>query len=207
MLEWWNGLTLTAQIFAAIAIPATVIMVVQSLMLLIGIGIDADFDGDGVPDADLDHDGLGLISVRGVVAFFSVGGWAGFVCESGGLPVFLSALIAFAAGLAALIGVALLFKSAYKLQGSGNLSIENAVGKSGEVYIPVPPKGQGRGKVNVLIQERLTELDAVNEGDAALPTGAGITVCSVADSQTVVVKGLNTEEKINQGGISKWNQV
>lgn len=189
MLAWWNGLTLTAQIFAAVAIPATVIMVLQSILTLLGFGADGDIDADGVPDADLDTDteGLGLISIRGIVAFFSIGGWAGYVAEMGGLPTLISVLISLAAGLAALFGVALLFKSVYKLQGSGNLNIENAVGKTGKVYLPIPPKGQGQGKISVLLQDRLVELDAVNAGDTLIPTGESAIICCVADSQTVSV--------------------
>lgn len=99
-----------------------------------------------MPDADFDHDGLGLISVRGIVAFFSVGGWAGFVADGGGLPILISVLIALTAGLIALILIALLFRSIYKLQADGNLSIDNAVGKTGQVYLPIPPEGAGRGR-------------------------------------------------------------
>ena len=205
MLSWWNSLTLTSQVFAAIAIPATAVMLVQAILLLIGFGLDTDVDGDGVPDADVDHDGLGLISIRGITAFFSVGGWAGFVADAGGLPAAVSALIAVTAGMVALIGIAVLFKSIYKLQGNGNLSIENAVGREGSVYLAVPPKGQGRGKIMLLLQDRLTELDAVNDGDVPLHTGDIVTVLSVADAQTVVVRGLHTETNKNKGGISKWN--
>ena len=195
MLQWWNGLSLSSQIFAAIAIPATAVMLVQALLVLLGIGLDGDVDGDGMPDADFDHDGLGLISVRGIVAFFSVGGWAGFVADGGGLPILISVLIALTAGLIALILIALLFRSIYKLQADGNLSIDNAVGKTGQVYLPIPPKGQGRGKISVLLQDRLTELDAVNDGDSPLSTGESVLILSVADTQTVLVRGVNTENK------------
>ena len=215
MLAWWNGLTLSSQIFAAVAIPATVIMLVQAILLLVGVGLDVDVDGDGVPDADIGHDGLGLISIRGIVAFFSVGGWAGFVADGGGLPVVISVLISLTAGLLALIGVALLFRSVYKLQAEGNLNIENAVGKTGKVYLPIPPNGQGHGKISILLQDRLTELDAVSEGSTALATGESVVVLSVADAETVVVRGMNVhkEEKAaetatasnSKGGISKWN--
>jgi hypothetical protein len=206
MVVWWNGLGLAGQIFAAIAIPATVVMLVQAILLLVGVGIDGDIDGDGVPDADVDSDGLGLISIRGIVAFFSIGGWAGFVADAGGLPVVISVLIALASGLLALIGIAVLFKSFYKLQGSGNLNVDHAIGKTGKVYLTIPPKGQGQGKINLLLQEQLVELDALNQGDAPLLTGQSVIVCSVADSQTVVVSGFDTEEKTaTKGGISKWN--
>ena len=48
VIEWWNGLAVSAKVFAAAAIPATVVMLVQAVLLLVGIGVDADIDGDGV---------------------------------------------------------------------------------------------------------------------------------------------------------------
>ncbi len=205
MINWWNSLTLASQIYAAIAIPATLIMLLQAILLLIGFGVDGDLDGDGSPDADLDHDGLGLISIRGIVAFFSVGGWAGFVADTGGLPVVVSILISLTAGIIALFGVALLFKSVGKLQGSGNLNIEYAVGKTCTVYLPIPPRGEGLGKVSVMLGDRLTEVDALNYGDTPIPTGEIVTVLSASDAQTVVVRGTNDKNANNKGGISKWN--
>lgn len=202
MIEWWNGLSFISQIFTAIAVPATIIMIVQSLLLLFGIGLDVDADNDGVPDAD--GDGLSLITVRGIVAFFSIGGWAGVVADSGGMHLFVSCIIAFAAGLIALIGVAVLFKSAFKLQDSGNLDIINAVGKTGKVYIPVPPKGEGIGKVNVMVQERLVELEALNDSSERIGTNEIVSVVAVIDAETVLVKPEIKKTKETRGGISQW---
>ena len=219
MINWWSGLTLVSQIFCAIAIPATVIMILQSLLLLFGVGahtdgdFDGDFDGDagdiddGISDSHIDgiddHNGLSLISVRGIVAFFSIGGWTGAVCDGAGLPAVLSILIATMSGLIALIGVAVLFKSALKLQETGNLNINNAVGLTGKVYIPIPPSGMGCGKITVLLQERYVELDAMNSGDELIKTDTLIDIVSVVDDQMVLVKAKNNN--IN-GGISKWDQ-
>lgn len=206
MLEWWNGMSLASQIYAAAAIPATVIMIVQAILLLIGIGLDVDGPDDF--DGDIAEGELSLISVRGIVAFFSIGGWAGMVADSAGLPVLVSMAISFAVGLFALIGTGLLLKAASKLQGDGNISITNAVGKVGKVYIPIPPKGKGYGKINIILQGRLVELEAVNEGDNQIATNENVMVCSVSDDRTVIVKSTNqTDTNINkQGGISKWNQ-
>ena len=92
MLEWWNNLSLVSQIFTAMAVPATVVMIIQALLLLLGIGGgDGDVDVDDISDIDAEaSEGLSLISVRGIVAFFSVGGWAGLVCDTGELPVVIS---------------------------------------------------------------------------------------------------------------------
>ena len=235
MLNWWNGLTLVSQIFCTVAIPATVIMILQSLLLLFGIGThtagdfdhgtgfdvhdggdihDGGFDTDaGGPGAHVpgdthidgidDHNGLSLISVRGIVAFFSIGGWTGVVCDSAELPLILSILISTMAGLLSLIGIAVLFKSALKLQESGNLNINNAIGVTGKVYIPIPPNGMGHGKITALIQEQYVEIDAINDGDEVIKTDMLVEIISVIDDQTVLVKTKNN--KIN-GGISKWDR-
>lgn len=79
MVEWFNNLTEFQRIFAYIAIPSTLLLLVQTIMLLFGLhGHDgdsdsndfgyessdggADMDGDGIPDfdADIDADGNGI---------------------------------------------------------------------------------------------------------------------------------------------------
>lgn len=213
MIQWWQSLSLTGQIFLIAAIPATIVMLIQAILTLFGFGMDSDLDGDGMPDVDADaDDGLGLLSVRGITAFFSVGGWTGFLADAESLPLIFSLLLALTAGLAALIGVAFLMKCAAKLQGSGNLKPENAIGKTATVYLPIPPKGAGRGKITILMQERFIELEAESERseEEVIPTGESVVVLSLADPQTVVVQRMSrkenaeTQNKKQQGGISQW---
>ena len=62
---WWAGLTLLQQSFAAVAIPATVLLLLQTVLLLFGLGgHDADHgecDHDLDHDLDLDHDADGAV--------------------------------------------------------------------------------------------------------------------------------------------------
>lgn len=221
MLEWWNQLSLVSQVFLCVAVPATVIMILQTLLLVLGGGGDADggldLDSDGDLDLDLDldtdldgdldpdmgmdadgdgdtGDGLALFTIRGIVAFLTVGGWVGFVANQGGLPLIGSVSLALVSGSAALVGVAWLMKKAMELQDSGNFNLQDALGKEGEAYLPIPPKGQGRGKVTLLLSSGYVELDAVNFGDAAIPTGAPVVVCDLADPTTVTVRALAAEK-------------
>ena len=49
MEEWWNGLTLLEHVFYYCAVPATVILIIQTIASILGIGgneSDADFDGE-----------------------------------------------------------------------------------------------------------------------------------------------------------------
>lgn len=205
MLAWWNSLSEVSKIFSAVAIPATAIMLIQTLLLFFGVGADTDIDGDGIPD-DVGDAGFSMFSLRALVAFFSVGGWAGLVSNCYRLPLAASVAISLAAGAAAFLGMALLFRNAMKLQDSGNIELSGAVGKTGRVYIPVPPRGEGRGKINLTLQNRLCEIEAICEEEAAIPTGESVVVLSLCDSETVVVKRLHPDHEKNiRGGISKWN--
>ena len=52
MAAWLNTLTIFEQICLYIAIPATLILLIQLVMLLVGLGSGGDADADGASDAD-----------------------------------------------------------------------------------------------------------------------------------------------------------
>ena len=213
MISWWNALTLLQQVFYLIAIPSTLVLLLQTLLLLFGLGgsgdqdvdtgdLDSDFDGD--LDDDLDggfvesHDsfqdygadhagGMRLLTVRGIVAFLSVGGWIGLTALETSLPVWAAMFIALLAGLAALFAVAMFLRFSLKLQQNGNLDLRNAIGVVGEAYMPIPTGG--RGKVTLMLQERLTELDATTLSDT-IPTGRTVKVVDIIGETLLVVEPL-----------------
>ena len=55
ILAWWDTLSLATQVFYAIAVPATLILLIQTVMLFFGLGENGDADAD-VPDADAEVD-------------------------------------------------------------------------------------------------------------------------------------------------------
>jgi membrane protein implicated in regulation of membrane protease activity len=74
-----------------------------------------------------------------------------------------------------------------RLQESGTLDIENAVGQTGAVHLYIPARGAGTGKVMVEIQGALREMDAVSE-EEDIPTGTSILVVGVSDEQHLIVQ-------------------
>ncbi len=66
MIAWWDSLSLISQIFACIAIPATVVTLIQTVLMVIGMDSDTgdtsdmpefdDFSADTDIDADIDLD-------------------------------------------------------------------------------------------------------------------------------------------------------
>lgn len=187
-----------------------------------GGDFDGDFDGDVAEGLDIDldgemdaafessagfeapegtgaedpaeNDGLALFSIRGIVAFFSIGGWAGLAADRAGIVLPGVVSISVVAGAIALFGVAWVMQKAMQLQEDGTLELKHALGKTATVYLPVPPMGQGKGKVELLLSERLIEVDAVSTGNWQLPTGAQVTVCALADATTLAVQPVASPE-------------
>lgn len=203
MIDWWNGLELAQQIFALIAIPSTLILVLQTILQLIGVGDDSpeDVDGDGVPDDIPDDvsadDGLSVFSVRGILSMLCITGWLGVGLLETALPDWVAVAIAVAAGIATLIGMAFLMRGVYMLQSSGNVDIANAIGKVAQIYIPIPANGSGSGKVTITIQEKFCEYPAITTVDDTLKTGAYVRVVAVSESGVLVVEPIGTNNKKN----------
>jgi len=130
--------------------------------------------------------GLRVLTVRGLVAFFAVGGWAGIALIDWNVPVALAAVLALLFGLGGLFLVAWLFKVMLRLQSAGNLDIRNAVGSVGRVYLTVPGGGRFSGKVTLLLQERTVELEALTDEPQPILTGSEVKVTGIRGSQIVV---------------------
>ncbi len=196
MIEWWNNMDLVGQIYALIAIPATLVLLVQTVMLLFGMGGDdldadgADLDFDGDIDAPGDGDGLVLFSLRGIMAMAAVGGWSGLVMHEAGINIAVTVFLSFAFGFMALVGLAYLMKLAMKLQSSGNFDLGYAIGKVGTVYIPIPEKMSGSGKINLSLRDRFLELSAVTNSERKLRTGETVRIVSTDETGIVVVEPM-----------------
>ena len=194
MINWWNELLLIQQIFALIAIPSTFLIVLQTVLMLIGIGGDnaADADGDiDVDDLEIPDDGLAIFTVRGVTSMLCITGWVAVALLETSLPQGISIAIAILCGFATLIGMAYLMRAVYRLQSSGNIDVENCIGKIGEVYIPIPSSGNGAGKVNLTVQEKFSEFSAITTGGDQLKTGSFVRVVAVGPSGVRVVEPID----------------
>jgi len=196
MFEWFESLSEAAKIYAYIAIPSSVILLIQTVMVFIGFGdTDGDMDTDGIPDGDAGgDDGFALFSVRGIMAFLCVGGWSGMAFAQSGIHIALVIAFSFILGFGALVGIAFLMRGFMKLQDQGNTDIANAVGKIGEVYIPIPSKGRGKGKITLVLQNKFSELSAISNDEEDIKTGESVRVVSTNGMDLVLVERLGKKE-------------
>lgn len=198
MSEWWISLGNAGQVFACIAIPATVMLIIQMVLTLFGLsndGLDADSDADGIDDASVDSDfgeaDLHLFTLRGIIAFFSVLGWMGMICCGLDIGLPLTIVISVAAGLGAMLLIAFIMKWLMNLQYDGTEDIKDALGVSGTVYLRIPPARTGKGKINAIIQGKLSEKSAVTDEETVIERGEEVTVIGISGEETLIVRRKN----------------
>ena len=206
MGAYLNSLNLIETILFVISVSATLILVIQTILALFGFGDEGDVSegvGDDIPDGDMpdgsevtdgigkdgfDTQGLRLFTVRGVVAFLMVGSWVGFIALRADIPEFIALVMSIVAGTASLFGMAKLLQVLMGLNQDGTLKVKNAIGQIGTVYIRIPGEEKSSGKVNVTIQERLCEFDAVTESGETIKTGELVYITDIRAGNVLVVE-------------------
>lgn len=191
MEAWWGDLGSSLQIFYGIAIVTSMLMAVQLAMMMLGFDGDSDMDGD-MGDGESHAVGSQVLSIRTITAFFTGFGWTGVSAIKGGLALPLSVILATAVGSVFMAGVFFLMRALSGLRYSGTLDYRNAIGVVGTVYLPIPAKMSGPGKIEVLVQGRLTIVSAFSHVSEILPNRSRVTVVEVIGQDALVVEPLST---------------
>lgn len=191
---FWDGLTTLGKIYWIIAIPSTAIFLI--LLLLSLIGGDKDIDHEPAFDHDLHiddvsgHTGFGdyFLSFKTVMSFLTMFSWTGIVGLYSGLLAIFTIIISVITGFIMMIAVSALLYYLSKLQYSGTMDFNNAIGQIGYVYLTIPANKSAKGKVQVKVQGVLRTLDAVTEEENPIKTNTNIEVINVLEENILLVK-------------------
>ena len=204
-----DNLTLFQTVFFIIAASSSIILIIQTVLAILGIGggeggietgLAEGADGDIDVDVDSDSDvfergqtsasdsGFRLFTVKGVMAFLMMGGWVGFMLSRSGAPEIMALACGVVSGFAALVMMAKTMQWLMGLQSDGTLKMKNTLGQTGQVYIKIPGREKGMGKVSVTVQERFCEFDAVTEETDDIKTGESVYVTDVRPGNVLVVE-------------------
>lgn len=193
MSLWWTNLMTLQQIAFILAVTATVIMLIFLLLMIFGVD-DSTFDG-GFQDADLDFladeplsaiSGLKILTIRGMLVFFSIGGWVVFIIAPF-MHILLVLLLGLLAGILASYLQAIAFKAALNLESSGNLDYKRTIGKVATVYIRIPKERSGKGKVILTLEDRFIEVDAITDDQLDLLSKTMVDIVGLENDTTLVV--------------------
>lgn len=145
------------------------------------MGLDSDdvMDGDVTVDDVAGGDAaetmgaFKLLSIRSVIAFFTLFSWGGALYLADGRSVRAAIGLGGLWGVAGMAVVALLLYALPKLAHTGTLDIATAVGTVGSVYIDIPEGGEGEirtevGGVMSHVKARASDGQAIKAGTAVV---------------------------------------
>ena len=187
-------------LFVTCAAFGAILFVVRLVLMFIGGaggeegGLDGADGPDGADGYDVDpHDfsdsdlSFKALSMQGITAFFMMFGLVGWaLVRQGNVSPLISIGGGTLAGLATVWVMKKIFQMAGKLQSSGTINLQNAVGQEGRVYLTIRP-GQ-TGKVQIAVQGRLSVLNATTDGAEEIKTGQSVRVVRASTDTLVVEK-------------------
>ena len=184
MIEFFNSLETMQQVYAVIAAAASIVFVIQAVILVLGFDTDADMSGG---DVDFDVDGMHIVSVKTIVCFLLGFGWTGFLFYKDIDSPATLALLAFGVGLVFMFLIAVLIRQVMRLSRDNTFSTKKVVGSVAEVYLRIPGGGES-GKIIVSHESSTHELLAFAEEE--IPTGAKVRITEAVDESSVKVEVL-----------------
>lgn len=203
MYDWWQGLTPLNQVFYAVAGFFSLLFIWQFIAAMLGMGdhgsvdvqatdVDtgAGFTADQVDAHMAEHAAdsaasFKLLSVRAILAFFTMFSWAGALYLNSDIKPLTAVVYAFCWGMAGFIVTALLVNWLRNLQEIGTGRLSTCVGGLGTVYLNIPAGGMG--EVRVAVSGVVSHVRACGAGGAAIPAGAAIKVVKLIDPNTIEV--------------------
>jgi hypothetical protein len=191
-LNWYELAKLggDAVTYAIMAGVGTLLFVIRLVLAMFG-GDGGDFDMD--VDSHVGHgtdSSFTLFSLLSVMAFIMGTGWMGLACRiDWGLSRPVSAVVAVSFGVVMMFLASGLMFMTRRLNRTVTYDTATAVGRTARVYMKVPAKGDGQGKVQVSVSGRLMTMNAVSDGPA-FAAFADVKVVGARDDETLVIGAM-----------------
>jgi len=188
--ESWQSLMLIEKIYWCIAVPFSLLFIIQIFLTFFGGDVDSVDAADGDADVSVEGDtgiDFQFLTLKNLIAFFTIFGWTGIACLEGKLGSGITVIASTISGLLMMSIMASIIYFMGKLTDSGTLNLKNAIGKVGSVYLTIPANRAGLGKVQVKVQG-LQTLDAVTDSNEEIKTGSVIEVIEILNNEILIVK-------------------
>lgn len=184
MIEWYNGLELFERIYWLIAIPASLVFLFVMVTTFLGGDADSDAEGDGNETGEI---GFQFFTFKNLVGFFTIFSWVGIGCIRSGYANSTAIIVSFICGVLMMVAMSTLFYFLTKLVEDGTMKLSNALGKTGQVYLPIKASKGGFGKVQIKIQGSLHEIQAMTSDEEEIVVGTIVQVKEVIDDNILLV--------------------
>ena len=191
LFDWGAALALGTDVvvYLVMALIGTTFFVLRILTALFfgDTGGDVDFD-TGMDAASHTDASFSFFSLLSILAFFMGAGWMGLTCRvDWSMGSFTSAMAASGFGFGMMLLASGLMAVARKLNQTIEYDLNTALGKTARVYMTIPPKGEGRGQIEVSVSGRRKIIDAISSGDK-ISEFQTVKVIEIRDDGAMVVQ-------------------
>jgi membrane-bound ClpP family serine protease len=172
-----------------IAIPSSVIFAIQSIMTFAGVdshdGLSADFDSD-LHGGDTPFQ---LFTFRNLINFMLGFSWTGIsfagLIDNRIVLISLSILV----GSGFIVLFFMVIRQIERLAEDNTFKIANTLNKTGSVYLAIPGRKKGTGKVQVSVKGSFHELEAVTENEK-IESNSTVKIVKIESDNLVVVERI-----------------
>lgn len=172
-----------------IALPTSLIFGIQTVMTFAGVdshdGLSADFDSD-LHGGDTPFQ---LFSFRNLTNFLLGFSWTGISFHQLIPNKILLIGLSLGAGVLFVVVFFLIIRQIERLAENNSFRITNTLNKTGSVYLTIPGKKKGVGKVQVSVNGAFHELDAITENEK-LESSALVRIVRIESNNLVVVERI-----------------
>ena len=173
--------------FWYIALPVSLFFLLQTIMTFVGFGgtdIETDIESES---HDIGETPFELFTLRNLINFLLGFSWSGISfynsIENKTLLIIVATIIG-----AAFVGLFfIIIKQMMKLNENNSFSLDKAINKTATVYLSIPEKKSGTGKIQISINGSFHELEALTENDR-IETGAIVKVAKIENNVLIVEK-------------------
>jgi hypothetical protein len=188
-MEIFDNLEPLLRTFWFIAIPTSIIFIIQVIMTFMGVdatdGIEPDFNSN-LDGADAPFQ---LFSLRNLINFLLGFSWTGIsffnIISNGPLLILLS----LAVGAFFVYMFFLIIRQIQKLAEDNTFKITNTLHKTADVYLTIPGNKNGKGKIMISVKGAFHELDAMTE-QGQIASGSVVKVVKIESGNILIVEKI-----------------
>lgn len=183
-MELLESLPTLLKSFWYIAIPTSLIFLIQTIITFSGLDVADGFDTDFHADA---HDGdFQLFSLRNLINFLLGFSWTGISFYSTiGEHTWFLIILSLVVGVLFVLLFFFVIKQVQKLAEDNSFKITNTLNKTAEVYLTIPENKTGKGKIMISVNGVFHELEAMTE-QSKIPSGTVVKVIKIENNILIV---------------------
>lgn len=188
-MEIFENLDPYLKTFWFVAIPTSIIFIIQTIMTFVGVdsadGLEPDFDGD----FDGSDSQFQMFSLRNLINFLLGFSWTGISFYASISNKTILTLVSLAVGILFVYFFFIIIKQVHKLAENNSFKITSTLNKTAEVYLTIPENKKGKGKILISVNGAFHELDAITEKEK-IPSGSLVKVIKIENNNILIVETI-----------------